>query len=95
MLSSLLLCGLSLSLLPPAGVTEGTVCVGVARLGANDQLIRVATLQQLASCDLGEPLHSLVVSGRLHPLEVDMLRVNAVPGALEQLQTLDSSTYWS
>lgn len=79
----------------PAGVTEDTLCVGVARLGADDQLIRAATLQQLASCDLGAPLHSLVVSGRLHPLEVDMLRVHALPGALEQLQTLDSSTYWS
>lgn len=78
-----------------AGVTEDTLCVGVARLGADDQLIKVATLQQLASCDLGGPLHSLVVSGRLHPLEVDMLRVHALPGALEQLQTLDSSTYWS
>lgn len=79
----------------PAGVTEDTLCVGVARLGADDQLIQAATLQQLASCDLGGPLHSLVVSGRLHPLEVDMLRVHALPGALEQLQTLDSSTYWS
>ncbi|XP_075901678.1 diphthine methyl ester synthase [Nelusetta ayraudi] len=77
------------------GVTEDTLCVGVARLGADNQLIQVATLQQLASCDLGGPLHSLVVSGRLHPLEVDMLRVHALPGALEQLQTLDSSTYWS
>lgn len=95
MLSSPSLCGLSLSLLPPAGVTEHTVCVGVARLGGEDQIIRVATLQQLVSCDLGEPLHSLVVSGKLHPLEVDMLRVHALPGALEKLQTLDSSTYWS
>lgn len=69
--------------------------MGVARLGADDQLIRAATLRQLVSCDLGGPLHSLVVSGRLHPLEVDMLRVNAEPGALDQLQSLDSSTYWS
>lgn len=86
---------LSHSLLPPAGVTEDTLCVGIARLGADDQLIRAATLQQLASFDLGGPLHSLVVSGRLHPLEVDMLQVHALPGAMEQLQTLDSSTFWS
>lgn len=69
--------------------------MGMARLGADDQLIRVAPLQQLVSCDLGGPLHSLVVSGKLHPLEVDMLRVYAEPGAMERLQTLDSSTYWS
>lgn len=76
-------------------MTEDTVCVGVARLGAEDQMIRTATLQQLASCDLGGPLHSLVVTGRLHPLEVDMLRVHSEPDALQHLQMIDSSTYWS
>ncbi|KAF3834587.1 hypothetical protein F7725_027145 [Dissostichus mawsoni] len=34
----------------------------------DDQLIRTGTLRQLVSCDLGEPLHSLVVTGHLHPL---------------------------
>lgn len=81
--------------LPPAGVTEDTVCVGVARLGADDQKIHTAKLQQLVSCDLGGPLHSLVITGQLHPLEVDMLRLNAKPGALEHLHLIDSSTYWS
>lgn len=83
------------SLFPPPGMTEDTVCVGVARLGADDQIIRAATLQQLVSCDLGGPLHSLVITARLHPLEVDMLRVNAEPNTLEHLQMIDSSTYWS
>ncbi|CAN9500716.1 unnamed protein product [Ophioblennius macclurei] len=77
------------------GVTEDTVCVGVARLGADDQAVRVGTLGQLASCDLGAPLHSLVVTGRLHPLEVDMLRINAEPDALQNLRAIDSSTYTS
>ncbi|KAI4790538.1 hypothetical protein KUCAC02_034569 [Chaenocephalus aceratus] len=77
------------------GVTEDTVCVGVARLGADDQLIRTGTLRQLLSCDLGEPLHSLVVTGHLHPLEVDMLRVNAEPDALKDLKSIDSSTFCS
>ncbi|KAF7646798.1 hypothetical protein LDENG_00182160, partial [Lucifuga dentata] len=54
------------------GLTEDTVCVGVARIGADDQVIRTATLRQLTSCDLGAPLHSLIVTGQLHPLEVDM-----------------------
>ena len=76
-------------------MTEDTVCVGVARLGADDQMIRAATLQQLVSCDLGGPLHSLVVTGQLHPLEVDMLRVNAEPNALTHLRMMNSSTYCS
>ncbi|XP_058494939.1 diphthine methyl ester synthase [Solea solea] len=77
------------------GVTEDTVCVGVARIGADDQVIRVATLRQLVSCDLGAPLHSLIVTSRLHPLEVELLRVNAEPNALDHLQMIDSSTYSS
>lgn len=76
-------------------MTEDTVCVGVARLGAEDQVIRTATLRQLLSCDLGAPLHSLVVTGRLHPLEVDLLRLNAEPNALQHLSVVDGSTYAS
>ncbi|XP_047443540.1 diphthine methyl ester synthase [Mugil cephalus] len=68
------------------GLTEDTVCVGVARLGSEDQRIRAGTLSQLVSCDLGGPLHSLVVTGRLHPLELEMLRVNAEPEALRHLE---------
>lgn len=77
------------------GVTEDTLCVGVARLGADDQAMRVATLQQLVSCDLGGPLHSLVITGQLHPLEVDMLQLSAETNVLKNLQMIDGSTYWS
>lgn len=79
----------------PPGVTEDTVCVGLARLGSDAQTIRAGTLRQLASCDLGGPLHSLVVTGRLHPLEVDMLRINAEPDALEHLRAVDGSAFTS
>ena len=74
------------------GLTEDTLCVGVARVGAEDQVIRTATLRQLGSCDLGPPLHSLVVTGRLHSLEVDMLRLSAAPEALAHLAEVDSCT---
>ncbi|KAM3875962.1 diphthine methyl ester synthase [Diretmus argenteus] len=77
------------------GLTEETVCVGVARLGASDQMIKTGTLKQLASCDLGAPLHSLIITSQLHPLEVDMLRLTAEPNALEHLRITDSSTYTS
>lgn len=79
----------------PSGVTEDTVCVGVARLGADDQVIRTATLRQLVSLDLGAPLHSLVITGKLHPLEVELLRLNEEPNALQRLHMTDSSTYTS
>ncbi|KAJ8311050.1 hypothetical protein KUTeg_011400 [Tegillarca granosa] len=57
--------------------TEETVCVGLARIGADTQQIVAATLQEMTSVDLGGPLHSLVVPGHMHPLEMDMLRLFA------------------
>lgn len=76
-------------------LTEDTICVGLARVGADDQAIYTGTLRQLASCDLGGPLHSLIVTGHLHPLELEMLRLSAAPNALQDLQMNDSSTYIS
>uniref|UniRef100_A0A8C7G4R4 diphthine methyl ester synthase n=1 Tax=Oncorhynchus kisutch TaxID=8019 RepID=A0A8C7G4R4_ONCKI len=77
-------------------MTWETICVGLARVGAEDQVILAGTLRQLASCDLGGPLHSMIVTGHLHPLEVDMLRLSAAtPDALQNLRMTDSSTYTS
>ena len=56
-------------------MTENTICVGVARVGADDQKIVAGTLKHLATCDLGSPLHSLIVTGHMHPLEIDMLKL--------------------
>uniref|UniRef100_A0A671SXH5 diphthine methyl ester synthase n=1 Tax=Sinocyclocheilus anshuiensis TaxID=1608454 RepID=A0A671SXH5_9TELE len=72
-----------------------TVCVGLARIGAEDQTIRSGTLQELASCDLGGPLHSMIISGHLHPLEVDMLKLFSGPEGLKTLKMTDSSNYVS
>ncbi|XP_075473094.1 diphthine methyl ester synthase isoform X3 [Ascaphus truei] len=77
-------------------LTENTICVGLARVGASDQQIASGTLQQLCSVDMGGPLHSLVISGCMHPLELDMLRLFAVdPSSFEQINMEDSSTYLS
>ncbi|XP_041358832.1 diphthine methyl ester synthase-like [Gigantopelta aegis] len=55
-------------------LSEDSVCVGLARVGLENQKIVVATLKQMTSVDLGGPLHSLIIPGNLHPLESDMLR---------------------
>ncbi|XP_028358715.1 diphthine methyl ester synthase isoform X1 [Phyllostomus discolor] len=66
----------------PAAVTEDTLCVGLARVGAEDQRIAAGTLRQMCTVDLGGPLHSLIVTGgSLHPLETEMLSLFAVPEA--------------
>lgn len=57
--------------------TEDTLCVGVSRVGADDQSILTGTLSSLTDIDLGPPLHSLVIVGKVHPLETDMLKLFA------------------
>lgn len=56
-------------------ITEDTLCVGLARVGKDDQIIAVDNLKSLVNNDLGRPLHSLIVVGKLHPLEADFLKI--------------------
>ncbi|KAL8698302.1 MAG: hypothetical protein Q9224_001912 [Gallowayella concinna] len=52
-----------------------SLAIGVARLGAHDQRMAVGTLKEMSECDLGPPLHSLVLLGaRAHDLERDYIR---------------------
>ncbi|KAK7255179.1 hypothetical protein RIF29_28583 [Crotalaria pallida] len=53
--------------------TEDTECVGFARLGSEDPMIVAGTMKQLQAIDFGAPLHCLVITGRTHPLEEEML----------------------
>ncbi|CAI7925469.1 unnamed protein product [Closterium sp. NIES-53] len=53
--------------------TPDSLCVGVARLGADSQCIVFGSMQQLSDVDFGPPLHSLVLCGALHELEKDFL----------------------
>lgn len=56
-------------------IDHNTICVGLARVGRDDQQIAVDSLVNLSNMDLGGPLHSLIVAGRLHPLEIDFLKL--------------------
>ncbi|PVD23403.1 hypothetical protein C0Q70_16672 [Pomacea canaliculata] len=70
-----------------------TVCVAMARVGADDQKIVVANLRQLTSIDMGTPLHSLVIPGNMHPIELDMLKLFAMDHSIkEQLSVLASAS---
>lgn len=53
--------------------SEDTLCVGLARLGADDQTITVGSMKDLKEVDFGEPLHSLVIVGDTHPIEDEVL----------------------
>lgn len=56
-------------------LNENTIAVGLARIGRNDQTIKVDTIKNLSTDDLGAPLHSLIITGKLHPLEIDFLKI--------------------
>lgn len=53
--------------------TSTTLCVGLARVGSDTQKILACTLQEMKDADLGPPLHSLVITGHMHPLELEYL----------------------
>ncbi|VDO59696.1 unnamed protein product [Onchocerca flexuosa] len=51
-----------------------TECVALARIGWNDQKIVFCSLKALCDVDMGPPLHSLIIPGDLHPMELDFLK---------------------
>ncbi|XP_057977512.1 probable diphthine methyl ester synthase [Malania oleifera] len=59
---------------------EDTVCVGLARLGSEDQMVVAGSMRQLLVVDFGAPLHCLVIVGQTHPVEEEMLSFYALKG---------------
>jgi diphthine synthase len=49
--------------------------IGCSKLGNPDFKIKYAKLSDLLKKDLGEPLHCLIVPGKLHFIEEDMLKL--------------------
>ena len=54
-------------------ITENTLVVGCARLGAPDQKIVYGTVKELLNIDFGAPLHCLIITGNLHFMEEESL----------------------
>ena len=58
-----------------ANLTENSICVAMARVGSESQKIHKCSLKEMLKVDMGPPLHSLIIVGILHPLEVEMLKL--------------------
>ncbi|KAH9389017.1 diphthine synthase [Tyrophagus putrescentiae] len=56
-------------------LSEDSTCVALARVGGESQKIHKCTLKEMLQVDMGPPLHSLIVVGKLHPIEEDMLKL--------------------
>jgi len=56
-------------------LTKDTFCVGCARIGSNDFVVKSGTAEQLLKENFGKPPHSLIVPGELHFVEEDALKI--------------------
>lgn len=59
-------------------IDEETICVALARVGWDSQKIIAGKMSTVRDTDLGEPIHSLIIPGNMHFLELDMLKLFAV-----------------
>ena len=60
-------------------VDEDTMAVAVARVGSDEQKLVTCSLGELKHLDMGKPLHSLVIPGHMHPMEMDAIKMHALP----------------
>jgi len=51
---------------------DSIICV-VARAGSNHPVVKAGTIKDLIEKDFGSPLHTLVIPGKLHFMEVEAL----------------------
>jgi len=55
--------------------TEKTLCIGCARIGSKNQIIKAGTAKELLSFDFGKPVHCLIVPGKMHFMEEEALEM--------------------
>lgn len=54
-------------------ISDETLAIGIARIGAENQIIKSGTLKELAKVDFGKEMHSLIIPGKLHEIEEQMI----------------------
>ena len=55
--------------------TAETLCIGCARLGSDNPTIIAGKAKELIEKDFGEPLHCLIIPGKLHFIEEEALQL--------------------
>lgn len=55
--------------------SEKTLCVGCARIGSESQVIKAGTAKELLKINFGKQVHCLIVHGKLHFVEEEMLNL--------------------
>jgi len=57
---------------------EDTLCVGLARVGHDDQRIITGPMKELLHADFGPPLHAVVIPGELHFMEKEHIETFSI-----------------
>lgn len=55
--------------------TEKTFCIGCARLGSSNQIIKSGTAKELMKKDFGEAPHCLIIPSKMHFMEEEALKM--------------------
>lgn len=55
--------------------SEKTVCVGCARIGSENQIVKAGSAKDLLKINFGKPVHCLIVPGKLHFMEEEALKL--------------------
>ena len=58
-------------------ITKNTLAVACARLGSQDSLIKAGTFSKLKNINFGKPPYCLIIPGKLHFIEEEMLQLYA------------------
>ena len=54
-------------------INENSLCYGVSRIGADDQIVIAGTIKEVIKKDFGKPLHSVVICAKnIHSIEKEM-----------------------
>jgi diphthine synthase len=54
-------------------ILENTIVIGIARIGHPDCKIITGTIKELKEKDFGEPLHSIIIPGKMHHIEEEAI----------------------
>ena len=55
-------------------IRDGRIIIGIARLGSDDQIIACGRMDCLRKFDFGGPLHCLIIPGKMHECEFELLQ---------------------
>lgn len=55
--------------------SEKTFCIGCARIGSKNQIIKAGAAKDLLKFDFGNPVHCLIVPGKLHFIEEEAVKI--------------------